>query len=268
MWLVLALLACRHEKVDSGAAPVDTDIDTGWHDPYYGSDECDDNDPSVGEDAAEECDGLDNNCDGRIDEGVTSTWYADADGDGYGDEAEAIESCEGTDGWIAVAGDCDDADPDVHPGAEEQCDGRDNSCEGSVDEGLSEITCYQDADLDGYGDPGSTLLACVCPDAYTDNGADCDDADPLAAPAFPEYCDGVDNDCDAEIDEDGPTIWYTDADGDGYGAPGSAISACTPGEGWVRNGDDCDDADATVNPGAEERRNDEVDSDCDGDTAT
>ncbi len=82
-----------------------------------GSD-CDDQDAAVNPAAAEICDDIDNNCDDSIDEGVTSTFYADADGDGFGDEESTTEACEAPDGYVTDAGDCADDNAD----AAESCD--------------------------------------------------------------------------------------------------------------------------------------------------
>ncbi len=74
--------------------------------------DCDDFEPEVHPDAPERCDGWDDDCDGEVDDGVTTTVYEDADGDGFGDDASAEEGCA-TDGWVVTGGDCDDADPSV-----------------------------------------------------------------------------------------------------------------------------------------------------------
>jgi len=95
---------------------------------------------------------------------------------------------------------------------------------------------------------------------------DCDDQDGDINPDADELCDGIDNDCDEEIDE-GDAVdaasWYTDADGDGFGDPGSAITACEQPSDAVDDGTDCDDSDETVNPDGTEECNDGLDNDCD-----
>ncbi len=96
---------------------------------------------------------------------------------------------------------------------------------------------------------------------------DCDDADPLVFPGAEEVCDGVDNDCDGQVDVDATdgATFYGDADGDGYGAPDATATLCAAETGWVDDATDCDDADAGVNPGATEVCDDaDVDEDCDG----
>ena len=108
-----------------------------------------------------------------------------------------------------------------------------------------------DADGDGY-----------------DAEDDCDDADPLVFPGAEEVCDGVDNDCSGAIDDD-PTdgSWFfEDADGDGYGNAAETALACAADEGWTSDDTDCDDTDATANPGVVEVGCDGVDNDCDGST--
>ena len=93
-------------------------------------------------------------------------------------------------------------------------------------------------------------------------GTDCDDADPDTFPGAVEVCDGKDQDCDG-VDDDGLlVVRWLDADGDGAGDPEGASLACPDEEGFVSRGDDCDDSDDAVYPGAEERCN-ELDDDCD-----
>lgn len=95
---------------------------------------------------------------------------------------------------------------------------------------------------------------------------DCDDDDAGVAPGLDEVCDGVDQDCDGDIDETAvdAAIWYADGDGDGYGASGEAASACEAPPGHASAGGDCDDANAGANPAAAETAYDGVDQDCDG----
>ena len=105
--------------------------------------------------ATERCDDEDNDCDDEIDEGVMYTWYADSDGDGYGDVDVAIDACDPGPGYVATATDCDDVDPMSHPGAFEICDGIDNDCDGETDDSAIDATDWHpDADTDGYGADG------------------------------------------------------------------------------------------------------------------
>jgi len=119
--------------------------------------------------ATEDCtDGIDNNCDGQIDEGQT-TWYRDTDGDGYGDAGDALVSCaQQPQGYVINADDCDDADAAIHPGANGPCDdGVDNDCDGVVD---NEATRWgRDRDGDGFTDPADEGAG-VSPDGSCVNG--------------------------------------------------------------------------------------------------
>ena len=107
-------------------------------------------------------------------------------------------------------------------------------------------------------------------DGITEVDGDCDDTDPATWPDAPELCDGADNDCDGETDEDATdaTFWFRDADGDGHGDPDDEELACAASTGRVEVAGDCDDDDAAVNPGADEVPYDGIDNDCsDGDLA-
>ena len=95
---------------------------------------------------------------------------------------------------------------------------------------------------------------------------DCNDDDAAIYPGADEVCDGVDNNCDDEIDEASATdagTWYADADGDGYGSSSSTSESCMPYDGYVADSTDCNDGDSSVNPGATEEC-DSIDHDCDG----
>jgi len=96
--------------------------------------DCDDADATIHPRAEETCDGVDQDCDGVVDNGLETAWFIDEDGDGYGDSATRVDDCAPPDepdhAWVFEGGDCDEADPTVNPGAAEICDDRiDNNCD-------------------------------------------------------------------------------------------------------------------------------------------
>ena len=229
--------------------------------------DCDDGDGDVSPSAIELCNGIDDDCDGATDEDSAvdaSTWYADADLDGYGDAGDTTLGCTTPAGYVADDTDCDDTDADVSPAGTELCNGIDDDCDGATDEdsAADADTWYADTDGDGYGDTGDTTLGCSAPAGYVADDTDCDDTDADVSPADTELCNGVDDDCDTAVDEGVETTWYADSDGDGYGDAGVTDAACSAPSGYVASDTDCDDGDATVNPGAAEVC-DDVDQDCD-----
>ncbi|MCK6529773.1 hypothetical protein L6R50_20190 [Myxococcota bacterium] len=94
--------------------------------------DCDDGDPAVHPGAEEVCDGHDQDCDGTADDGLPLLeWFADGDGDGFGDPGAPTSRCAAPPDHVADGSDCDDGDPGVHPGAEEVCGNhRDDDCDG------------------------------------------------------------------------------------------------------------------------------------------
>ena len=263
--LLLALLSCRSDPktvitggLDSGQPYVDGDGDG-----YLAFEDCDDNNSTVNEGALEICDGVDNNCDGVIDEGVTTTYYLDNDGDGFGDELVMLEACEAPEGYVPFANDCDDEDATTYPGAVEQCDDVDNDCDELIDEELVS-NWYADFDGDGYGDPEAYIEDCNPGTGYVTNDEDCNDEEPAAYNGAEEICDSIDNDCDGTVDNGFEAIWYFDADGDGFGEAFTTYTGCVPPSGFVDNDLDCDDLDSSINPDGIEVCNDFIDNDCDG----
>lgn len=131
-----------------------------------------------------------------------TTFYRDADADGWGDAAVTLEDVVAPEGYVAVSGDCDDNDPTTHPQAVEVCDGKDNDCDSAVDEDLALYIWYRDVDGDGYGEEDFTQTCSSTPPlGYTAAPGDCEDVNPAIHPNADEICDGLDNDCDGEVDE-------------------------------------------------------------------
>lgn len=153
-------------------ADGDLDCDNGSAATSSRPGDCDDR-PATGRgvhpDANEVCDGLDNNCDGQIDEIAspnTLEYFRDADGDGWGSVFDRVRACGRPVGFTERAGDCDDDNADANPEEEERCDGVDNNCRNGIDEGeaAGSVPCWPDADGDGVGEPGEPVLRCECPE--------------------------------------------------------------------------------------------------------
>jgi hypothetical protein len=209
------------------------------------SSDCDDNNAQISPSAQERCDGIDNDCDGLVDDedpSLTSStsWYMDEDGDGWG--GELVYACSQPTNSVLYGGDCNDADSSYHPSAPEDCsENIDYNCDGAS------------GDIDGDGDG---FKACE----------DCNDGSAAIFPGGLEVCDGIDNDCDALVDASDDTLssdahWFEDTDGDGFG--GLEVLACEQPEGTVELGGDCEDGDPAINPDAVEVC-DGIDNDCDG----
>lgn len=261
---------CSKFTVTIASCP-DADADGTYDSECPGGTDCDDTQATVRPGIPETCNGADDNCDLAIDEGITQTYYADTDGDGYGDPATGVSTCAPSSSQVMIPDDCDDTQADVYPGAPEalaQCDdGVDQDCNG-VDLSCSTL----DGDADGQTgvegdcddtDPSIYLGAAETPYDGIDqdcSGADltdvdgdgfaggtdtdCRDTDASSYPGAPELPDELDNDCDGSVDE-GTTL--SDDDGDGY----------SESQG------DCDDADSQLNPSALEQCEDDIDQNCD-----
>jgi len=267
----VALLSLGISRTSQACAAFlhnDCDLD-GESDTAHGGTDCDDTDNTINTGATEMCDSVDNNCDGNIDESTASdasTWYADVDGDTYGDSTSTTSACSVPSGYVSDDTDCDDTNADVHPGATEICsDALNSDCSSNSET----ATLYFDSDGDGYGDLDNSLfVVCdqVIPSGYLGNSTDCDDTDAQINLQGIEICgDDIDQDCDgADTACPEETVWYIDADGDGYGNAAVSQTALTQPAGYVTDDTDCNDADALAYPSGTEICDDGVDQDCDG----
>ncbi len=228
-----------------------------------GSGDCDDTNPAVFKGKSQEiCDNIDDNCNGKTDDGC------DDDKDGYCDAAYTVITPLPT---ICPkgAGDCDDLNSDQNPGATEVCGNNiDDNCNGSQND-LNAAGCttyYFDGDSDTYGLSGSTgKCLCTVSGSYKATKlGDCDETSAAINPAATEICDGKDNNCDGTIDENGATgctVRYYDGDNDGYGISLSACTCASNAPYTASQTGDCDDTNANMNPGKPEKC-DNIDNNC------
>ncbi len=229
-----------------------------------GSIDCNDTASGINPVATEACNNVDDNCDGRVDEGARTTYYRDEDGDMRGNPAQSVAACALPTGYVTNNVDCDDTRASVYAGAAEICDGIDNNCNTTVDEALPTYTFYRDADGDGHGNAAVTTTSCgLVPGYVTSPSDDCNDTRNDIYPGLAEVCDGVDNDCDTLIDEGvSPMVYYVDSDGDGYGNSSMPTAPrCSPMPGLAPVGGDCNDGNPSIRPNAAEVCNG-VDENC------
>ena len=157
---------------DVSITPTKTDDDG---DGYTIEVDCDDSHTTVNPDATEVCDGLDNNCNDLVDDDASDAvpWFADNDGDLYGDPAQSNTACTAPAGFVADNTDCDDNEVRAYPGNPELCDGVDNDCNGPIDDDPSDtISVYTDADGDGFGDDDTEILACEVDTGQSEQSGD------------------------------------------------------------------------------------------------
>lgn len=236
-------------------------------------DDCDDMDPMVNPEGKEKCNDKDDDCNGVIDdedaEGCDD-WYLDEDQDGIGVDKKLCLCKPKVPYTAKMSGDCDDKDSSVKPGTSEICNGKDDDCDGEIDEGGSGCKIwYKDEDADGFGVKGDSRCLCSPLKPYTaEVVGDCDDSDEGVNPMAEEVCDGKDNNCDGKTDPEnskGCVAFYFDKDNDGYGLEFDWRCLCKD-EGMYSATmfGDCDESNPKINPGAKEDCSTQVDDNCDG----
>ena len=166
--------------------------------------DCDDSNGTINPIAIESCNNLDDDCNGAIDDGVQNIYYADSDGDGYGDPNNSTLACTLPNGFVIDNTDCNDNNSAINPSESEICNNTDDNCNGSIDDGLVFTTYYADNDGDNYGDPDNSEDACEPISNFVLDNTDCDDSNPNVNPAATEITNNnIDDDCDGDVDEFG-----------------------------------------------------------------
>ena len=215
-------------------------------------------------------------------------YYADIDGDGFGNPSASLLSCTVPGNYVSNNTDCNDNDSLINPltlwFVDLDMDGFGNpnsfvtSCLQPPGSSINGLDCddnnillnlvdmyYVDADGDGFGDDATGVEQCAQPANTVTIGGDCDDADTTIFPGATEICDGFDNNCNG-VNDEGLIFntYFVDADNDNFGT-GVGESLCEdPGVGYVLMGGDCDDNNDAIFPGATEILDNGIDENCDG----
>jgi len=245
----------------------------------------------------------------RVADAPFITFYRDIDGDGYGSSAMQISAPLAPNGYVAIAGDCKDNAPSTYPGALELCgNGIDDDCDEQTDEIVCNDGSACTLDVCENGVCVYVPISCddgnPCTDDLCDSLLGCNNImntnsvlcysgppgtmgigacqagtktcfaglyGPCVGEVVPsvEICDGIDNNCNGQVDEGsggaGCTTFYFDGDGDGWGLVGDSICLCTPSGFYSATlSGDCDDSAPEINPGAPELCGNGIDDNCDG----
>ncbi|MDY7226145.1 putative metal-binding motif-containing protein [Hyalangium rubrum] len=192
------------------------------------------------------------------DGGTATRYFRDEDGDGYGNLTEPLLRCA-VPTTLQVATNDDDCNDNpaangvlFYPAAPEQCDGRDNDCDGDIDEGLDGGLWFQDDDQDGFGDPANARIFCQPPPGWTASMNDCAPANASIHPAASEVCNAVDDNCNGVTDDIAEAGQPCTVSG--------ALGLCAQGRRICRSGADA--CEQTVFPVSD--KCDGLDNNCDG----
>ena len=238
--------------------------------------DCDDTNADVAPDGIEVCNGRDDDCSGIVDDNGADCAVEDT-GDTADTASGGVDTGD-TAPYTPPPTDTGDTAPYTPPPADSGDTGSgggggsDTSDTGSGGGGGTDtgedctVTWYMDVDADGRGDTTTGVVGCQPDASWVLYGGDCDDLDPDVRPGRDELCNGIDDDCDGDVDIEpvDSYAFFGDADGDGYGLGSHFLRTCSSTvAGYASRGGDCDDADALVSPVGIETC-DGIDNNCDG----